>query len=99
MRLIDVDALKESIEKDTCPVNISYFYRKMQETHTIDAEPVRYGYWIAMSDFDGEYYYCSECGEELPRYSCTFPTPTKPFSLMKSVDKTNHCPNCGAKMY
>lgn len=40
MRLIDVDELRKSIEKDTCPVNISYFYRKMREAPTIDAVPV-----------------------------------------------------------
>ena len=29
---------------------------------------VIHGEWLMMSDSDGFYYCCSDCGEELPRY-------------------------------
>lgn len=105
MRPIDADELKKSIEEDEELKNNSLAYLLMNlmtcyidDTPTIDAEPVRHGHWIKLTDSDGDYYCCSNCGEELPRYSCTFPTPTKPFPLMKSIDKTKRCPDCGAKM-
>ena len=48
-----------------------------------EVEPERKnGEWIKMSDADGTYWCCSECGEELYRL----------------CDKTNFCPNCGAEM-
>lgn len=42
------------------------------------------GKWIKMSDADGIYWACSECGEDIPR--------------TESIDKINFCPNCGADM-
>ena len=49
------------------------------------AEPQRKkGKWIKMSDADGIYWACSECGEDIPR--------------TESIDKINFCPNCGADM-
>lgn len=99
MRLISADELTELYDGcDGLSVPIAVVRQNIEDAPTIDAEPVRHGHWIKMTDSDGDYYCCSNCGEELPRYSCTFPTPTKPFPLMKSVDKTNYCPNCGAKM-
>ena len=55
------------------------------------------GEWILMSDADGEYYACSECGEELP-YCSETPTWDKPYPRKQSIDKTDFCPNCGADM-
>ena len=61
------------------------------------AQPERKtGKWIKMSDADGEYYACSLCGEELPRYSCEMPTWDNPYPHKRSIDKTGYCPNCGA---
>lgn len=54
--------------------------------------------WILMSDSDGYYYCCSQCGVELPRYSLSTPTWDNPFPQMQSIDETNYCPHCGADM-
>ena len=53
------------------------------------------GKWIKMSDADGVYWCCSECGEELPRVN-KFDPRFDLFPRLKSIDKTNFCPNCGA---
>lgn len=56
------------------------------------------GRWIKMSDADGTYYCCSECGEELyrewsfdPQFNL-FPRKTS------SIAKTKYCSCCGARM-
>lgn len=56
------------------------------------------GRWIRMSDADGEYYCCDQCGEELNRYITEAPSFSKQYPSKYSIDKTNFCPNCGAKM-
>lgn len=55
------------------------------------------GEWIKMSDADGTYWCCSECGEELYR-SLSFNREYDLFPKKASIDKTNFCPNCGADM-
>ena len=55
------------------------------------------GKWIKMSDADGIYWACSECGEDIPRvphYNPQFDL----FPRLESIEKTNFCPNCGADM-
>lgn len=70
---------------------------ELDEAPTIDAEPVRHGKWIKMSDADGIYYACSECGNELTRIE-SFDPQFDLFPRLKSIDKTRYCSNCGAKM-
>lgn len=60
------------------------------------ADLVRHGGWIKMSDRDGIYWACSECGEELLRFSHYTEFDLLP--RLKSIDRTNYCPHCGAKM-
>ena len=108
MRLIDADALIESIKHglwDWETVNgiesrtvLEQTIQDIRNEPTIDAEPVRHGKWIEMSDADGHYYACSECGEELHRewsfdrkYVLCFPKKI-------TIDKTQFCSHCGAKM-
>lgn len=55
------------------------------------------GKWIKMSDADGVYYCCSECGEDLHR-EWSFDRDYDLFPRKKTIDKTKYCPNCGAKM-
>lgn len=55
------------------------------------------GEWIKMSDADGTYWCCSECGEELYR-SWSFNRDYDLFPEKTSIDKTNFCPSCGADM-
>lgn len=60
-------------------------------------DPVKRGKWITMSDADGVYWSCSECGEDIPRvahYNPQFDL----FPRLESIDKTNYCPHCGARM-
>ena len=63
----------------------------------LDAQPVIHGHWIKMSDVDGVYYACSNCGEDIPRIS-DFDPQFDLFPRLKSIDKTHYCPNCGADM-
>ena len=58
---------------------------------------VRHGKWIKMSDAEGYYYACSECGEELTRIQ-SFDPQFDLFPKLESINKTQFCPNCGAKM-
>lgn len=55
------------------------------------------GKWIKMSDADGIYWACSECGEDLPRVSHYNPQ-FDLFPRLESIEKTKFCPNCGARM-
>jgi len=54
------------------------------------------GKWIKMSDADGYYYVCDQCGENLPRYMTEPLTFDNPYPPKFSIDKTNFCPNCGS---
>lgn len=55
----------------------------------VDAEPVRHGHWIEHHEpytwMGYTYWSCSECG-----FECGYEKDIK--------FRTNHCPNCGAKM-
>lgn len=70
-----------------------------KDLNTIKTMPSaeKIGKWIAMSDTDGVYWTCSECGEEIPRISHYNPQ-FDLFPRLESINKTNYCPNCGAKM-
>lgn len=58
---------------------------------------VKHGKWIKMSDADGDYWCCPECGEDIPRILCYDPQ-FDLFPRLKSIDRTNFCPNCGARL-
>ena len=74
-------------------------YEQMIEplNREIQPEPKK-SVWIRMSDRDGEYYCCNNCGEDLPRYQLGTPTFDKPFPPKMSIERTRFCPNCGARM-
>lgn len=71
--------------------------RIVRDEGTADAELVGHGQWIKMSDADGIYYACSECGNELTRID-SFDPQFDLFPRLKSIDKTPYCPHCGAEM-
>ena len=97
-RLIDVDAFKiEFCEKcnnvscDAPLTNTDCFTMYMLDnTPTIEAEPVRHGRWVPLS-YDGyadgypvyDEWECSEC-----HFACEG----------EGEPPLNYCPNCGAKM-
>lgn len=108
MKLIDADALADRLDALAYDdwnqgVRLSWVdaLKNLAETvrneSTIDAEIVRHGQWIKMSDADGMYYACSECGYELPRID-SFDPQFDLFPKLKCIDKTTYCPNCGVKM-
>ena len=94
MRLIDADALKEYVKEQTnLPLPKSRLYmvvpvedfitNLIDNQPTVDAEPVKHGRWIEVSDGSGYVgepcEACSVCG-------------------MQTDYPSNYCPNCGAKM-
>lgn len=93
MRLIDADALKERYENTTDCALVC-----IDEAPTVEAEPIIHAHWVKISNADGLYYCCSNCGEDLPRYYTERPTYDNPFPNMESIDKTPRCFYCGAKM-
>ncbi|MGN1367388.1 MAG: hypothetical protein ACI4WX_00840 [Aristaeellaceae bacterium] len=100
MRLIDADVLKQKITKFHAGLKPRYISKLVDaeiadiqdiidETQTVDAEPVRHGRW----DFSGRYRFkdggravrCTACGCSL--------------HLAEFLKYTwNFCPVCGAKM-
>lgn len=60
-------------------------------------QPLKRGKWIKMSDADGTYWACSECGEELYR-KWTFDREFDLFPKKETIDKTRYCPSCGCYM-
>lgn len=64
---------------------------------TVEFVKRKKGEWIKMSDSDGIYWACSECGENLPRIN-NFEPQFDLFPRLESIDKTKYCPNCGADL-
>lgn len=71
------------------------FCRDIDAQPTVKPEPKK-SVWIKMSDRDGEYYCCNNCGEELPRYMSEIPSWDMPYPHKYSIDPTDFCPHCGA---
>ena len=94
MRLIDADKLEISYDGHF----VGVAKNDLDNAPTVEAEPIIHAHWVKMSDADGFYYCCSNCGEDLPRYYIEKPTYDKPFPNMESIDKTLRCHYCGAKM-
>lgn len=111
MRLIDADALMQTLgitdmdcEKcewgdhnhcirggdfeDACSA--------IEDAPTIEPER-KTGRWIKMSDSDGVYWACSECGKELPRVKIC-DAETVLYKGWISLAKTRYCSECGADM-
>lgn len=98
MRLVDADPFTKWVQEcgEKWPViSVDKVFNKIKDTPTID--PVKHAQWIKMSDADGVYWACSECGEDIPRVS-HFNPQFDLFPRLESIDRTRFCPNCGAKM-
>ena len=89
-RLID-----EILENDNLQASPTVWHCLHRLKELLTAE--RRGKWIKMSDRDGIYWACSECGYELPRFM-PFDRQFDLFPSLKSTDRTNYCPCCGVKM-
>lgn len=92
MRLIDADVFEKNMDKEFAivPDPLYAVDKALEETPTIEAEPVRHGRWIPL-EYDGyadgspvwDLWECSECQEEHSGDEDTL---------------TPYCPNCGARM-
>ena len=93
MRLIDADALKETIKNErfsgwgNCCVEID-------NAPTVDAEPVRHGEWVKMRGMMPPEYIglkeCNKCGWHIHPLGRT--------AFDKRESEFRYCPRCGAKM-
>lgn len=84
MRLIDADALINTLNKEKIEFNadINYF---ILNAPTIDAEPVRHGRWQVYEAFGVKDMTCSVCGWLYEYYA-------------GAEEELNFCSHCGAKM-
>lgn len=96
-RWIDID------DDRNCYCGSDGEYEKWNIDHDVlaearsEVEERKKSQWIKMSDADGIYYACNACGEDIPRVS-HFDPRFDLFPRLKSIEKTNFCPNCGADM-
>ena len=95
-------AKNEDIAKRAISIADYYLLKtENQAKHIQDLEARNYktrtGKWVLMSDADGDYYCCSECGEELYR-KWSFDREFDLSPKKESIDRTNFCPECGARM-
>ena len=99
-RYIDADIAKDvlSAYEDRKGYLIGDFEQIIDEdVPTADVRENVHAHWVKMSDADGIYWACGECGEELPRVE-HFDPQFDLFPSLKSICKTKFCPNCGAQM-
>ena len=83
MRPIDADALKLEIAKEPYSDGMAAAFRCVEGAPTIEAEPVRHGYWEDSPTGNPDFKYCSECGGAI---------------YMKGGGGSDYCPHCGARM-
>ena len=106
MRLIDADrALEIVLDQGIAHPNAyhltNYATLILREAPTIEAEPVRHGWWVIEKRhtvsrnpyIDDNYFASATCSE------CDFciHAETKSFGY-PDLNTTNYCPNCGAKL-
>lgn len=93
MRLIDADEMIKNLKAMKTmydAIELDGMIKGLEESKTVDAEPVRHGRWeIVIVSTSNPYESeieekCSLCGRFVQRYG------TQP--------QDNYCPNCGAKM-
>lgn len=87
MRLIDADRALEIVRDQGIAHPNAYHLTRyatliLREAPTIEAEPVRHGYW----EKRGQEIYCSECGEE------------SGYTWAGASRYSDYCPYCGAKL-
>lgn len=87
MRLIDANEIEELFYKQVeygATDLMDAFDDALQDAQTIEAEPVRYGRWIAREYDDGfgpyKMYHCSECDT-------------------REAKKEKYCRECGVRMF
>lgn len=92
MRLIDADTLYMALNDAKWYDNADRGFLVLdmvEDAPTVDAVPVRHGYWVIADANKGEYI-CSVCGETDTDCSDRYAN--------HNVFSQEYCPNCGAKM-
>ena len=105
MRMIDADALKYRHKDYGGYDDVSDEKRKRGILFLLEEdiaaaptiEPKK-GKWITMSDADGVYWACSECGEDIPRVVTQYDPRFNAYPRLESINPTAYCPHCGVKM-
>lgn len=83
MRLVDADVLNFcSADFDTYE-DYSFTFDMIDNAHTIEVEPVRYGRWVY--DNEAGFWKCSLCNRAA-------------ISSGYGQELSEHCPRCGARM-
>ena len=107
-RLIDADAFRREIDtyppfdKETQDSNAMANLAKesllvaLNNTPTIDAEPVRHGKWITCTS--SEHWKCSECGCRAGYWFNEENSGIDSWEMDFSECMSDYCPQCGARM-
>lgn len=86
MRLIDAHDFWARLPRNAENITLADITEALGGTPTIDAEPVKHGYWVTKwNRYDKDGYVIQTRG----RCSC----------CNQSSDVSDYCGNCGAKMY
>lgn len=99
MRLIDANALIEVLRKShsyhaETARDFSLLCRDIRlvkEQPTVDAEPLKHGQWISLTECSNAGVYCSVCSKKVWKEDYAW-------CNRKNKLRSNYCPNCGAKM-
>lgn len=106
-RLIDADAIPELFDKeykatkllieqgeehlDNLAEGFTEAHHVIQKMPTIEAEPVKHGHWISLTNCSNSGVYCSICHKKVYKEDYAW-------CNRKNKLRSNYCPNCGAKM-
>lgn len=85
MRLIDADEVKQRVADTYFDTLIPCVIRAVDDSPTVDAEPVRHGHWVSVPHKSARV--CSVCEHDEPYKNAP-----------DDADIFNYCPHCGAKM-
>ena len=70
---------------------IRFIMTSIEKKLTIEAEPVRHGRWISLTDCSNAGVYCSVCHKKVYKEDYAW-------CNRKNKLRSNYCPNCGCKM-
>ena len=89
MRLIDATTLRAEFTGNFHELwHYTGIWAMIDNAPTVDAEPVRHGYWIAVDE------YCGNAKE----FKCSVCENTVEYGHYTRTCDYDYCPNCGAKM-
>ena len=93
MRLIDADELNMRFceNPEYSATMFKKIRRVVESTPTIEAEPVKHGRWVSLTECANAGVYCSMCNKKV--YKEDYAWSNKRIKM-----RSNYCPNCGAKM-